>query len=66
MLGHVAGRMLVMAALRCTVAGNATLHWRWACPKCERQTCHEFALHSIGFSEWARACVCANPFRPLF
>src|ERR1017187_2881743 len=26
-----------------------------ACPKFVRQTFHEVALHSIGFSEWARA-----------
>jgi transposase len=31
------------------------VHWRWACPKFLRQTFHEMALHSIGFSEWARA-----------
>ena len=28
---------------------------RWACPNFLRQTFHEFAQHSIGFSEWARA-----------
>jgi hypothetical protein len=26
-----------------------------ACPKFVRQIFHEVALHSIGFSEWARA-----------
>ena len=31
------------------------VHFRWACPKFLRQTFHEFALHSIGQSEWARA-----------
>lgn len=31
------------------------VHWRWACPKFIRQTFHEVALHSIGFSDWARA-----------
>jgi transposase len=30
------------------------VHWRWACPKFVRQTFHEWAGHSIGFSEWAR------------
>jgi transposase len=30
------------------------VHWRWACPKFLRQTFHEWAGHSIGFSEWAR------------
>jgi hypothetical protein len=30
------------------------VHWRWACPKFLRQTFHEWALHSIGHSQWAR------------
>jgi transposase len=30
------------------------VHWRWACPKFLRQTFHEWALHSIGSSDWAR------------
>jgi transposase len=30
------------------------VHWRWACPKFLRQTFHEWAGHSIGFSQWAR------------
>jgi len=30
------------------------VHWRWACPKFLRQTFHEWALHSIAYSEWAR------------
>jgi transposase len=30
------------------------VHWRWACPKFLRQTFHEWAGHSVGFSEWAR------------
>lgn len=30
------------------------IHWRWACPKFLRQTFHEWALHSIGHSDWAR------------
>jgi len=30
------------------------VHWRWACPKFLRQTFHEWALHSIASSEWAR------------
>ena len=32
-----------------------TVHRRWACPKFVRQTFHESAGHSIGFSDWARA-----------
>jgi transposase len=31
------------------------VHFRRACPKFLRQTFHEFALHSIGQSEWAKA-----------
>ena len=31
------------------------VHWRWACSKFLRQTFHEWAQHSIGFSDWARA-----------
>lgn len=30
------------------------VHWRWACPKFLRQTFHEWALHSISHSQWAR------------
>lgn len=30
------------------------VHWRWACPKFLRQTFHEWALHSIAHSPWAR------------
>ena len=30
------------------------VHWRWACPKFRRQTFHEWALHSIAYSQWAR------------
>lgn len=31
------------------------VHFRWACPKFLRQTFHEWALHSIGSSPWARS-----------
>lgn len=30
------------------------VHWRWACPTFLRQTFHEWALHSIAYSQWAR------------
>lgn len=30
------------------------VHWRWACPKFLRQTFHEWALHSVAYSQWAR------------
>jgi hypothetical protein len=31
------------------------VYFRFACPKFLRQTFHEFASHSIGQSEWAKA-----------
>jgi transposase len=31
------------------------IHFRWACPKFLRQSFHEWAGHSIGYSAWARA-----------
>jgi hypothetical protein len=31
------------------------VHFRRTCPKFLRQTFHEFALHSIGQSEWAKS-----------
>jgi len=30
------------------------VHWRWSCPKFLRQTFHEWALHSVAYSRWAR------------
>jgi Transposase IS116/IS110/IS902 family len=30
------------------------IHFRWACPKFLRQTFHEWALHSMSTSVWAR------------
>lgn len=34
---------------------TAWVHYRWACPTFLRQTFHEWAGHSIGFCDWARA-----------
>ena len=34
---------------------TATVHMRWACPKFPRQTFHEYARVSIGYSAWAHA-----------
>jgi transposase len=31
------------------------VHWRWCCPRFLRQSFHEFALHSLARSVWARA-----------
>jgi transposase len=49
-------------ATRCGIAPvvrrsgkTATVHMRWACPKFLRQTFHEYARVSIGYSTWARA-----------
>lgn len=49
-------------ATRCGIAPvlrrsgkTATVHMRWACPKFLRQTFHEYARVSIGYSLWARA-----------
>jgi hypothetical protein len=30
------------------------VHWRWACPKFLRQTFHEWAVHSVASSAWAK------------
>jgi hypothetical protein len=39
-----------------TASGKTSwVHFRRACPKFLRQTFHEYALHSIGQSEWAKA-----------
>ena len=40
-----------------TVSSGKTewVHLRWACPKFQRQTFHEWAGHSIQYSEWAKA-----------
>jgi transposase len=49
-------------ATRCGIAPvlrrsgkTATVHMRWACPRFLRQTFHEYARVSIGYSAWARA-----------
>jgi len=31
------------------------VHWRWACPKFQRQAVHEFAAHSRHWCSWAQA-----------
>jgi hypothetical protein len=50
------------------VASSGTqhwVHWRWACPKFLRQTFHEWALHSISYSDWAREGEAAEYRDPL-
>src|SRR3984893_12393555 len=34
---------------------RSSVHFRWACPKFQRQSFHEFATHSIRFCPWAQA-----------
>jgi transposase len=34
---------------------QAWVHWRWGCPQFVRQTFHEWAVHSIRSSPWAKA-----------
>jgi len=34
---------------------SSWVHFRWACSKFVRQSFHEFAGHSVGFCDWARA-----------
>jgi transposase len=33
---------------------RSSVHFRWACPKFQRQSFHEFATHSIRFCPWAQ------------
>jgi transposase len=44
-----------IAPVKVTSGKSMLVHFRYACPKFLRQTFHEFASHSIGQSEWARA-----------
>jgi hypothetical protein len=44
-----------IAPVRVASGKTQTIHFRRACPKFLRQTFHEYALHSLQKSEWARA-----------
>ena len=44
-----------IAPVRASSGQSQYVHFRRACPKFLRQTFHEFAAHSIGQSQWARA-----------
>jgi transposase len=44
-----------IAPVKSASGKSQRVSFRWACPKFLRQTFHEFASHSIGQSEWARA-----------
>lgn len=44
----------------CETSGNMQwTHFRWAASTFMRQTFHEFALHSLASSKWAKAYYCA-------
>jgi transposase len=44
-----------IAPVKASSGKSSFVHFRCACPKFLRQSFHEFAQHSIGQSEWARA-----------
>jgi hypothetical protein len=41
-------------SLHARICDSAQVHWRWSCPKFLRQAFHEWALHSVAYSKWAR------------
>ena len=44
-----------IAPVRVASGKRFSVHFRWACPKFQRQSFHEFATHSIRFCPWAQA-----------
>jgi transposase len=44
-----------IAPVRIASGKRFSVHFRWACPKFQRQSFHEFATHSIRFCPWAQA-----------
>ena len=44
-----------IAPVRIASGKSFSVHFRWACPKFQRQSFHEFATHSIRFCPWAQA-----------
>lgn len=46
---------LIESSGKKTKQSPGVVHFRWACPKFVRQSVHEFAVHSLGRCEWARA-----------
>jgi transposase len=43
-----------VAPIRIASGKRFSVHFRWACPKFQRQSFHEFATHSIRFCPWAQ------------
>ena len=43
-----------IAPVRVASGKRSSVHFRWACPKFQRQSFHEFATHSIRFCPWAQ------------
>lgn len=55
---ETAGAMQCFSGIAPVVASSGNqewIHWRWACPKFQRQTMHEWAWLSVRKSEWAKA-----------
>jgi transposase len=55
---HSAAEMQCYSGIAPVLQRSGKSHWthfRWACPQFLRQTFHEWAGHSIGSSDWARA-----------
>jgi len=46
---------LIESSGKKTKQSPGVVHFRWACPKFLRQSVHEFAVHSLSRSAWARA-----------
>ena len=44
-----------IAPVRVASGKRCSVLFRWACPKFQRQSFHEFATHSIRFCPWAQA-----------
>jgi transposase len=54
---QTAHEMQCYSGIAPVIEGSGKQHWihfRWACPKFLRQTFHEWALHSMAASAWAR------------
>jgi transposase len=55
---EVAGELLNLsgiAPVRIASGKRSSVHFRWACPKFQRQSFHQFATHSIRSCPWAQA-----------
>ena len=52
-----------IAPVRIASGKSSSVHFRWACPKFQRQSFHEFADCSIRYCPWASACYEAQRTR---